>query len=69
VDAGCLQKVLAGKRSLRGVEKRNQQRILAFGQRDRDSAGISEAAVAPVNLPAAKLATPSFLVALDGCLI
>jgi hypothetical protein len=44
VDPGRLKKVFAGKRSLRSVEKRNQQRILAFGQRDRDSVGIIEAA-------------------------
>ena len=68
MDPGRLQKVFAGKRSLRRVEKRNQQRILAFGQRDRDSVGISKAAVAPIELPAAKSAAPSFLVALDGCL-
>src|SRR6202171_770828 len=68
MDPGRLQKVCAGKRSLRSVEKRNQKRILAFGQRDRDSVGISEAAVAPIELPAAKSATASFLVALDGCL-
>ena len=68
MDPGCLQKVLAGERSLRSIEKRNQQRILAFGQRDRDSVGISEAAVAPIELPAAKSAAPSFLVALGGCL-
>jgi len=49
MDPGRLQKVFAGKRSLRSVEKRNQQRILAFGQRDRDSVGISEAAVAPIQ--------------------
>src|SRR6202790_3753808 len=68
MDPGRLQKVFAGKRSLRSVEKRNQQRILAFGQRDRDSVGISEAAVAPIELPAAKSATASLRVALDGCL-
>src|ERR1700737_5077558 len=66
MDPGRLQKVFAGKRALRSVEKRNQQRILAFGQRDRDSVGISEAAVAPIELPAAKSATASFWVALDG---
>src|ERR1700738_1210727 len=66
MDPGRLQKVFAGKRSLRSVEKRNQQRILAFGQRDRDSVGISEAAVAPIELPAAKSAPASFRVALDG---
>src|SRR5580692_5227231 len=43
VNPGRLQKVLAGKRSLRSIEKRKQQRILAFGQCNRDSAGISEA--------------------------
>jgi hypothetical protein len=43
VDAGRLQKVLAGKRSLRSIEKRNQKRVFALGQCDRDSAGISEA--------------------------
>src|SRR5258707_1656550 len=68
VDAGCLQKVLAGERSLRSIEKRNQKRVFALGQCDRDSAGISEAPDAPVKLPAAKSAGPSFLVALDGCL-
>src|ERR1700730_19340158 len=68
VDAGRLQKVLAGKRSLRSIEKRNQKRVFALGQRNRDSAGISEAPDAPVKLPVAKSAAPSFLVALDGCL-
>ena len=43
VDAGRSQKVLAGKRSLRSIEKRNQKRVFALGQCDRDSAGISEA--------------------------
>jgi len=43
VDAGRLQKVFAGERSLRGIEKRNQQRIFALGERDRDSAGITQA--------------------------
>src|SRR5260370_36889639 len=59
MDPGRLQKVFAGKRSLRRVEKRNQQRILAFGQRDRDSVGISEPPDAPIELPAAKSAAPS----------
>src|SRR3981081_1829897 len=68
VDAGCLQKVLAGERSLRSIEKRTQKRVFALGQCDRDSAGLSEAPDAPVKLPAAKSAAPSFLVALDGCL-
>jgi hypothetical protein len=68
VDTGRLQKVLAGKRSLRSIEKRNQKRVFALGQCDRDSAGISEAPDAPVKLPAAKSAAPSFRVALDGCL-
>jgi len=65
VNPGRLQKVLAGKRSLRSIEKCNQKRILAFGQRDRDSVGISEAAVAPIELPAAKSATASFRGAVD----
>jgi len=68
VDAGCLQKVLAGKRSLRSIKKRNQKRVFALRQRNLDSAGISEAPDAPVELPGAKSAAPSFLVALDGCL-
>ena len=68
MDPGCLQKVFAGKRSLRSIEKRNQKRVFALGQCNRDSAGISEAPDAPVKLPAAKSAAPSFLVALDGCL-
>jgi hypothetical protein len=67
-NPGRLQKVLAGKRSLRSIEKRNQERVFALGQRNRDSAGISEAPDAPIELPAAKSAAPSFLVALDGCL-
>src|ERR1700692_3885766 len=67
MDPGRLQKVLAGKRSLRSIEKRKQKRVFALGQCDRDSAGISEAPDAPVKLPAAKSAAPSFLVALDGC--
>src|SRR5258707_874651 len=68
VDAGCLQKVLAGERSLRSIEKRNQKRVFGLGQCNRDSARISEAPDAPVKLPAAKSAAPSFPVALDGCL-
>src|SRR6266851_6651574 len=48
------------------MEKRNQQRILAFGQRNRCSAGISEAPVAPIELPAAKSAAAFFRVSL-GC--
>jgi hypothetical protein len=66
VDAGRLQKVLAEKRSLRSIEKCNQKHVFALGQCNRDSAGISEAPDAPVKLPAAKSAAPSFLVALDG---
>src|ERR1700704_2855196 len=68
VDAGRLQKVLPGDRSLRSIEKRNQKRVFALGQHNRDSAGISEPPDAPVKLPAAKSAAPSFLVAPDGCL-
>src|SRR6202040_663477 len=59
---------LAGERSLRSIKKRNQKRVFALGQGNRGSAGISEPADAPVKLPAAKSAAPSFLVALDGCL-
>ena len=66
VDPGRLQKVLAGERSLRSIKKRNQKRVFALGQCNRDSAGISEAPDAPVKLPAAKSATASFRVALDG---
>ncbi len=65
MDPGRLQKVFAGKRSLRSIEKRYQKRVFAFGQRDRDSVGISEAAVAPIELPAAKSATASFRGAVD----
>src|SRR5258706_13496459 len=54
VDAGCLQKVLAGERSLRSIEKRNQKRVFALGHRNRDSAAISQAPDAPVKLPAAQ---------------
>jgi len=68
VDPGRLQKVLAGERSLRSIKKRNQKRVFALGQRNRDSAGISEPPDAPVKLPAAKAAAPFFLIALDGCL-
>src|ERR1700731_4896723 len=68
MDPGRLQKVLAGKRSLRSIEKRKQKRVFALGQCDRDSAGISQAPDAPVKLPAAKSAAPSFRVALYGCL-
>src|SRR3982074_715694 len=68
VDAGRLQKMLAGKRSLRSIEKRYQKRVFALGQCNRDSAGISEAPDAPVKLPAAKSAAAFFLIALDGCL-
>src|SRR6202795_1295522 len=68
MDPGRLQKVLAGKRSLRSIEKRKQKRVFALGQCNRDSAGISEVPDAPVKLPAAKSAAPSFLVALDRCL-
>src|ERR1700682_3251652 len=66
VDAGRLQKVFAGERSLRGIEKRNQQRIFALGERDRDSAGITQAPAAPIKLPGAKSAAASFRVSL-GC--
>src|SRR3977135_3176934 len=67
VDAGCLQKVLAGERSLRCIEKRKQKRVFDLGQCNRDSAGLSEAPDAPVKLPAAKSAAAFFLIALDGC--
>src|ERR1700736_6247768 len=67
VDAGRLQKVLAGKRSLRSIEKRNQKRVFALGQRNRGSAGISEPPDPPVKLPATKAAAHFFLIALDGC--
>src|SRR5258705_6307048 len=68
MDPGRLQKVLAGKRSLRSVEKRKQKRVFALGQCNRDSAGISEPPDAPVKLPAAKSAAAFFRVSLDGCL-
>ena len=68
VDAGRLQKVFAGERSLRGIEKRNQQRIFALGERDRDSAGITQAPAAPIKLPGAKSAAASFRVSLGCCL-
>src|SRR5258708_17892522 len=60
VDAGCLQKVLAGERSLRCNEKRNQKRAFALGQYHQHSAAINEAPDPPVKLPAAKSAAPSF---------
>ena len=66
VDPGRLQKMFAGKRSLRSIKKRNQKRVFALGQRHRDSAGISEAPDAPVKLPAAKSAAAFFRVSL-GC--
>src|SRR5258708_31829264 len=56
VDAGCLEKVLAGERSLRSIEKRNQKRVFALGQRNRDSAGITEAPDSPVTLQAGEAA-------------
>ena len=34
VDSGGLEKVLSAERALRGVEEGDQQRVLAFGQRD-----------------------------------
>jgi hypothetical protein len=56
--------MLAGERPLRGVEKNGQQGIFAFGQRDCDAAGIGQAPQAPVQLPAAKLASAPLGIAL-----
>src|SRR6202158_2797873 len=68
MDARRLQKVFARQRSLRRIEKGDQQGILTLRQRDRDAAGITEAPVAPIELPAAKPATASFRIPLGQSL-
>ena len=54
VHAGRLQQMLAAERSLRRVEKGDQQGIFALGQRDVGSVGIGQTPGAPVELPAAE---------------
>src|SRR5262249_31156576 len=54
VDAGRLQQVLAAQRALRRVEEGDQQGVFALGQGDRRALGIGEAAIAPIEEPAAK---------------
>src|SRR5215471_7041531 len=48
--------VLTREWALRRVEKRDQQRVFALGQRDRLAGRIGEAPEAPVKLPAAEFA-------------
>ena len=59
MDAGRLQEVFARERSLRGIEKGDQQRVFPLGQRNRRAIGVGQAARAPIDPPAAKpIATP-----------
>src|ERR1700682_2573213 len=52
VNSGGLQQMLPRERSLRRFEKGQQQRILAFAQRDRRRIGIDESPATPFTLPA-----------------
>ena len=54
VNAGRLQKVFPAQRTLRGFEEGEQHRVLAFGQRDRDSGRVSQLASTAIKLPAGK---------------
>src|SRR5262252_1710257 len=48
VDTRCLQQLLTREWALRCVEKRDQQRVFALGQRDWLAGRIGEAPEAPV---------------------
>jgi excisionase family DNA binding protein len=54
VDSRCLKKHLPRERPLWRIEKREQQGIFAFGQRDRCAIRIDEATGASFKRPAVK---------------
>jgi len=63
VNSGGLQQMFPRQRPLRRFEKGQQQRILAFAQRDRCPIGIEESSAAPFELPAIKSVPASFRIA------
>jgi hypothetical protein len=52
VNSGGLQQMFPRERPLRRFEKGQQQRILAFAQRDRGRVGVNESSAATLKLPA-----------------
>src|SRR6267378_6656757 len=66
VNSGGLQQMLPRERSLRRFEKGQQQRILAFAQRDRRRIGIEESSAAPFELPAIE-SVPASLRIMSTC--
>src|ERR1700687_4108094 len=66
VHSGGLQQMLRRERPLRRFEKGQQQRILAFAQRDRRRIGIDESTFTPYKLPAAK-SVPASLRIMGTC--
>jgi hypothetical protein len=67
VDSRCLKKHLPRERPLWRFEKREQQSIFAFGQRDRRAIRIDEATGAAFKRPAAKPVPASLRVARLRC--
>src|ERR1700716_1283445 len=59
VNSSGLQQMLPRERPLRRFEKRQQQRILTFAQRDRGRIGINESSAATLKLPAVEPVPPS----------
>src|SRR5260221_14668117 len=55
VEPGCLQQILARKRSLRRIEEGQQQGVLAFAQGNRPFPRIDEASAATIKPPSAEL--------------
>src|ERR1700687_5108973 len=66
VHSGGLKQMLPRERPLRRFEKGQQQRILAFAQRDRRRIGIDESTVTPFKLPAAE-SVPASLRIMGTC--
>ena len=60
VHSGGLEKVLSAERTLRGVEEGDQQRVLAFGQRDIRAIRIGKPSAAKIELPAGKPIAAAF---------
>ena len=60
VNSGGLQQVFPRQQPLRRFEKGQQQRILAFAQRDRRRIGIEQSSATPFELPALESISASF---------
>src|ERR1700754_5289765 len=71
MDAGCLQKILTRENALRRIEKRHQDRVFAFRQRDGPPVRIREGLAQPIKLPVTETkASPlPLLRGLDGCMM